>query len=144
VSYEIRDDLLSLDVDLPEIEDMPETEYSITESGRSLKEKTLSDTRRRMDYARHIHGIGFYLVGEAFRSLNFIQEVIMSGYSQRSDNITGNIKDDYLYSVRVKRKDWRRINFNSLENIDPVEALGVFEMRREMTKTGIFRSIEPI
>jgi hypothetical protein len=144
VSYEIRGDLLSLDVDFPEVEDMPETEYSATESGRSLKEKSLSDTRRRMDYARHIHGVGFYLIGEVFRSLDFVQEVIMSGYSQRLDKATGHTKDEYLYSVRVKREDWRRINFDNLENIDPVEALGALEMRREMSKTGIFKAIEPM
>lgn len=143
VSYEVDGDLAIFDVDLPEVEDMVDTQYEATPTGRSIKEKSLSDTRIRQDYARHIHGIGFRVIGEAFRALPFLETVVVSGYSQRPDSSTGNLKDDYLYSVRVTRTDWERINFNNLENVDPIEALGNMEIRRNMSKTGIFKAIEP-
>jgi hypothetical protein len=129
VTYEIENRLAVFDVDLPEIEDMPEND---------------SSTKIRLAYARHIHGIGFRIIGETFRALSFIDTIVVSGYSQRPDKATGYTKDEYLYSVRVKRENWQKINFDNLKNIDPVEALGAFEMRRDMSKTGIFKAIEPI
>lgn len=53
------------------------------------------------------------------------------------------MSDHYLYSVRVERTHWKEINFAALTEIDVVEALARFELRREMTKTGAFRPIEP-
>jgi hypothetical protein len=144
VSYDMKGDVLMLDVDLPRTEEIPEIEYTSTESGTSIKAMALSDTKQRTIYARHIHGIGFLLIGEAFRCLDFIEEVIVSGYSQFPDPTTGNLKEDYLYSVRVKRDVWSKINFDNLDNIDPIEALGAFEIRRDMSKTGVFKAIEPL
>src|SRR6266545_7748269 len=66
-----------------------------------------------------------------------------SGFSQRLDKATGKINDDYLYSVIIDRRRFSQINFEALETIDPIEAIEVFEMRRQMTSTGIFKSIEP-
>jgi hypothetical protein len=43
----------------------------------------------------------------------------------------------------VRRPDWARINFANLDDVDPTEALGLFEIRREITKTGLFKAIEP-
>lgn len=45
--------------------------------------------------------------------------------------------------LRVHRDQWNDINFFALADIDPVEAIGGFEIRRNMTKTGIFKTIEP-
>jgi hypothetical protein len=43
---------------------------------------------------------------------------------------TGIERDDYLFSVRATRDEFARIDFENLENVDPVEAFGAFEMRR--------------
>ena len=53
------------------------------------------------------------------------------------------IQDDYLYSVRVDRGKWSGINFQNLKNIDVVDALTRFELRRNMSKTGVFMAIQP-
>jgi hypothetical protein len=142
VAYEVDGDTATFDVDLPEIEDMPETEFQTTESGQSVRGKALSDLRIRKDYARHIHGIGFRVAGEAFRALDFLNMVTVSGYSQRPDAATGNDRDDYLFSVKIQREYWGKINFSKLENVDPIEALSAFEMRRDMSKGFVFTAIE--
>jgi hypothetical protein len=142
VVYEVDDDNAAFDVDLPEIEDMPGTEFQATESGKSVREKALSDLRIRKDYARHVHGIVFRVAGEAFRALDYLREVTVSGYSQRPDAATGNQRDDYLVSVRIDREGWNRINFGNLENVDPIEALSAFDIRRNMSKGFVFTAID--
>jgi hypothetical protein len=94
-------------------------------------------------YMRHVHGIGFRLAGEAFAASPVIEQVVLSAYSQRPNKATGQIGDEYLYSVRISRQDWKEINFANLEQLDVVEAFSRFELRRDMTKTGIFKPIDP-
>ncbi len=53
------------------------------------------------------------------------------------------IQDDYLYSVRVDRGKWSGINFQNLKNIDVVDALTRFELRRNMSNSGVFMAIQP-
>ncbi|MEM7355449.1 MAG: DUF4236 domain-containing protein [Acidobacteriota bacterium] len=134
---------LTLDIDLPEIEDLPQTTASLSADGRRLLEKSKSRKQIRQEYARHIHAVGFRLIGEAFSTLPGLETIILSAYSQRLDTATGKIDDDYLYSVEVALESFSRVDFSALERVDPIEALSAFEIRRRMTKTGVFRPIEP-
>ncbi|MDL4861978.1 hypothetical protein NPJ88_006510 [Halomonas elongata] len=145
ISYELRSrEHLVLDVDLPEIEMLPARQASVPQRSLKISIKTLSQANQRQQYAQHIHAIGVRLIGECFNILPTIQTITFSGYSQRLDASSGHEKDDYLYSVKVDRNLWSDLNFQELEKIDPVECLGQFEIRRKMTKTGIFRPIEPL
>lgn len=145
LSSEIRDDgrVVMIDVDLPEIEELPRKTASVPARGYKLSIKELPATRHQQLYMRHIHGIGFRIIGETFAVLPKAEGVVLSGYSQRPDKATGEVQDQYLYSVRVRRQEWAGINFANLDNVDPAEALGRFEIRRDMTKTGVLKAIEP-
>jgi hypothetical protein len=59
------------------------------------------------------------------------------------DTGTGQPTENYLYSVLVTKPQWREINFKALANIEPPATLERFELRRKMTKTGVFKAIEP-
>ncbi|MBA2412775.1 MAG: hypothetical protein H0V63_08105 [Burkholderiaceae bacterium] len=143
VNFEVRSegDLCVLDVDLPELEHMPAVEAAITGRGFQVKQKKLSDTKRRRIYMAHVHAIALRLIGEIFATLPRCGKVSLSGYSQRRDPQTGAVRDDYLLSVAVDRAAWREIDFSALASIDPVAALERFELRREMSKTGVFKPI---
>jgi len=145
VSSEILDNgkRVFVDVDLPEIEDMPSKTASAPQRGYKLSVKEMSATQIQRLYMRHVHGIGFRIIGEAFSALPNAQEVVLSAYSQRPDRSTGHVTDEYLYSVCVDRGLWSRINFDNLQNLDVVEALARFDLKRNMTKTGGFKPIEP-
>lgn len=145
LSSEIRDDgrLVMIDIDLPEIEELPRKTATVPARGYKLSIKELPVTRHQQLYMRHVHGIGFRVIGEAFSVLPRAEEVVLSAYTQRPDKATGDILDQYLYSVRVKRRDWDMIDFNNLPDVDAAEALGRFDIRRDMTKTGVLREIEP-
>lgn len=145
VSFEVRDEgrELAFDVDLPELEDMPAKTASVPQRGYRLSVKELSSTAVQKLYAQHVHSIGFRLLGEAFGMLPTIQRVTLSGYSQRESKATGHEVDEYLFSVRVQRDQWESINFDALDSVDVIEALSCFEMKRQMTKTGIFTPVQP-
>lgn len=145
VSFEVRDEgrELAFDVDLPELEDMPTKTASVPMRGYRLSIKDMSPTAVQKMYAQHVHSIGFRLLGEAFGMLPTIQRVTLSGYSQRKNKATGQEADEYLFSVRVQRDQWEGINFEALESIDVMEALSRFELKRQMTKTGVFTAVQP-
>lgn len=146
VSFEVQDGgrALAFDVDLPEIEYMPTKTASVPQRGFRLTVKELSSTAVQKLYAQHVHSIAFRLIGEAFGMLPTLSQVTLSGYTQRPDKATGHTVDQYLLSVVVKRADWEQLSFSSLSDIDVIEALGRFELRREMSKTGVFKPIEPL
>lgn len=132
-----------IDVDLPEIEDMPQKTASAPQRGYKLSVKNISESALRKMYASHVHGVGFRLIGEAFASLPLLDEVVLSAYSQRRDQATGRVADEYLYSVKASRSGWSKIDFLHLKSVDASEALSKFEFRRSMTKTGAFKPIDP-
>ncbi len=135
---------LALDIDLPEVEDMPTMRAEVSASQYKLNLKRRSATQVRKEYMRFVHAIVFRAVGEAFHALPAAEEVIASGYSQRPDPSTGQVRDDYLLSVRVDRSGWQQIDFSNLGDVDPIAALERFELVRDMTKTGVFRPITPL
>jgi len=132
-----------MDVDLPEIEDMPRRTAAVPARGYKVSVKDMSPTQVQRLYMRHVHGVGFRIIGEAFADLPRLNEIVLSAYSQRADPSTAQVRDEYLYSVRVTREQWQRIDFDKLDNLDVVEALARFELRREMTKAGKFKTVEP-
>ena len=145
IDYQIEQGgkLMFVDVDLPEIEDMPRRQASVSSRGLRLSIKTISDARNRRNYARHIHGVLFRIIGESFASFPRMRHVVGSGFSQRLNSATGTIADEYLVSVAVCRTGWSRVDFSALDRVDPAAALTQFKLRRRMTKSGLFTAIEP-
>ncbi|MEQ8260494.1 MAG: DUF4236 domain-containing protein [Alcanivorax sp.] len=139
----IGPEMIALDVDLPEIEDLPVRECSIAASGNKLNIKNLTDKKKRLIYYDHIHSIGFRLLGEVFALLPTVHWVLISTYSQRIDKATGQENDEYIYSAKVDRFTFASKNFEALDAIDPAEAFSRCELRRQATQTGIIKAIEP-
>lgn len=141
-SFEFRSpEFLAVDIDLPEVEDMPEETW--VKGARGARSKSLSATQIRKNYALHIHSICMLILSLAFRCAPELRTVQLSGYTQRANKATGREQDDYVLSMRVPREQWERIDFSSLRQVDPVEALAAFDLRRDMTKTCILKIIEP-
>ncbi len=132
-----------IDVDLPEIEDMPGRKALAPASGYKLSVKDLSALSIQKLYMQHIHSIAFRTIGETFFALPKAEVVILSGYSQRPSKTTGQVVDEYLLSSRVNRRDWSALAFGNLAAIDVIESLASFELKRSMSKTGVFKPIIP-
>ena len=88
-------------------------------------------------------GMAFRLVGTAFVTLPALQKVIVSGYCQQLDKTTWRINDDYLFRFKGDRDGFNRSDFQVLDRLDSVAALGVYAHRRNVTATGVFKVIEP-
>ena len=148
ISFEIFEEgkRIFLDIDLPEIEDMPTKTATAPSRGYKLNIKELPASKVQKLYMQHIHGVGFRIIGETFSALPVSEEVILSAYSQRTDpaTATAQIRNDYLYSVRVQRAEWNLIQFDNLLALDVVEALTKFELRRDMSRNAVFKPIAPI
>lgn len=145
VSFDVVDDgeKVLLDVDLPEIEDMPSKESRVNKKQLCITINNGTQKQMRLDYLTHIHSIGFRFIGDVFAYLPSVLKIVFSGYSQRIDKRTGNLEDEYLYSVRVERDLWSKINFHNLTAIDIVKCFDQFELNRKVTSTGVISAIEP-
>ncbi len=132
-----------LDVDLPEIEDLPQRVATMSASGKKLNVKAKPQKSLRMEYSRHIHGIAFRIAATVAAVLPWAGTIHLSGFSQRLNKATGMINDDYLFSVAFTRVGLERINFDSLEAVDPIEAMTAFDHRRKLSATGVFKAIQP-
>ena len=144
-SFELRDQgrTLALDVTLPHADSLPGLRLRAYQRGLGISVARLSATARRTLYSQHAHAIGFRLIGEAFAAAPGTERVILSACTVRADELRGGQRDVYLYSVQVSRDVWGDLRFDALADIDPVASLDKFELRRDMTVTGIFREIEP-
>jgi hypothetical protein len=130
---------LLIDLNLPEIEHLPTTKAQILQSGKiSIKNKTQNEIKQ--DYATCVCGLAFYFAGEFFNISPIIQKIIISGYTQRMSKNTGNIEDQYIYSLIFKRDIFQKLN---IQNIDPIEALQNFESKIDKTASFELKTISP-
>lgn len=145
VAFEVRDSgaKVLLDVDLPEVEDMPTKTASVPSRGLKLTVKDIPATKVQKLYLEHVHGIVFRLVGEVFASLPTARTVVVSGYTQRASSATGQLQDEYVVSVRVERTKWQEMDFARLCDIDVVEALGRYDIVRKPERSGKLLAIAP-
>ena len=138
IDYTVTEDNIELDVDLPEIEDFPQVTSSILQSGKlSIKKKTVSDLNH--DYATSVVGMSFFLAGLLFNISPKIKTISMAGYTQRLSKKTGNIEDQYVYSVTYTRNEFSKLN---IANIDPLEAINGFEHAIDISSKFELKTIE--
>lgn len=138
--YEARSGLLRLDIDLPEIEDLPQKKTTILKRGNvSIKDKSKRDLHEQ--YAHCVTGMLFFFAGEAFNVSPKIETIVASGYTQRVDGKTGHEVDDYVASVRFERSFFAKLNTQAIE---PTEAIRGFEHRYEPYADGRLKAVEPL
>ncbi|KTD48369.1 hypothetical protein Lrub_0720 [Legionella rubrilucens] len=145
VSYDFKDQsTLYLDVDLPDLIDMPKKYAEIPSRGYKLLIKERSETQSRKDFCHLVHAILFRITGEIFAALPALKKIILSGYVQQNNAATGVIEDMYIISVEIELSKWVEINFNQLSTVNPVSALERFNIRKNMDRVSNFCQIEPL
>jgi Protein of unknown function (DUF4236) len=145
VDFDIGSDgaMVHLDVDLPELEDMPDKLAAVPSRGLKLSVKEMTSGKVHKLYSDHVHSIAFRLIGEVFAALPKAQFATFSGYSQRRSKVTGQLSNEYLISVRVRRADWQQLDFHGLSFIEAGIALARFDLIRDQLKSGHFKEIAP-
>lgn len=134
---------IAIDVGLPDEESFPALEWRMGTGNKRLVSKQISATARREIYRDYLHSVALRLIGEVFSGLTTIERVVISINAPVPDSQRGGTRDAYLLSIIVGRKSWRMLNFGSLESLRPDKAVELFKLRRDMSKTGVFREILP-
>ncbi len=141
VSFDILEDgkTIYLDIDLPEIEDYPQKKSNILASGKlSIRNKAIKE--KKFEYKRSVSGLSIYFASIAFSLSPIVEEVVVSGYTQRVNKATGNTEDEYVYSVKYDSKGFNNLN---IEKVEPELTLQSFQHRIKTTQQHDLRKIEP-
>lgn len=136
--YNAEQTSLYVDLDLPEIEDLPDEIATQLASG-ATKVKKKTQTALRQDYAQCVFGLAVYLASEFYNISVVIETILISAYTQRRDK-EGNLRDDYIYSIIFDRSQFEH---QDLSHKDPIDFCMSFENRCNLSKTNIFKAIKP-
>lgn len=130
---------LFIDLDLPEIEDLPDETASVAKDG-SVKVAEISDTQLREDYVRCVFGLGVFFTSHFFGLAAQLNTVVISAFTQRR-NKAGDLVDEYIYSVKFTRETLAGIE--NLDEADPFEVAMACENRCKLSRSNKFDIIEP-
>lgn len=128
-----------LDIDLPEIEEIPTQFATITSSG-SLSIKNKTQKKLKEEYSRLVSGIAIILAQYIYTYFPTVESVVISGYTQRLNKSTGHIEDDYIYSLLIQKETLRNLNINYIE---PLDSLVHFSPIMNVTKSLEWKTISP-
>ena len=138
VSYELEDDTLYVDLDLPEIEELSDT-YPSTINGRLVnKKKTAAQLKE--EYARMAMSLGVFLSANYFNLSSYIDRIVLSGFTT-TRNSDGDPIDLYLYSVKYMRDVFEKTDLSKLDDL--YGFLLKFENRINMSPSYSFKAIKP-
>lgn len=136
--WDAKNKIMLLDVDLPEIEDLPETTMSVSAKG-DVKEKKKTQGDIRDEYAKCVFGVAVFITASVFDISPSIDRVLISGYTQRRDT-SGARNNDYIYSIKFPREVFEG---KDVSRKDP-ENLCLNQVNRcVQNATGLFKAIEP-
>ena len=141
VSYEYDDKngILTVDLDLPEIEDLPTSKASTLASGKvKIKNKTQKELKEQ--YLICVTGLAFFFSSHFFNLSTRINKVLISGFTQRISKKTGQLTDEYIYSVLFTREEFAQL---VIKDLIPYFAIEQFEHKINYSKTFELMTIEP-
>lgn len=131
---------LKVDLDLPEIEDLPKDKAKVLSTGKlSIKEKTQKELNE--DYVQCVCGLALFIAGTFFNISSKVETIIISGYTTRLNKSNGNPQDDYIYSVEFIRSNFSGINF---KNVVALSVFKNFNHRLQILKDYTFNTITPL
>jgi hypothetical protein len=131
---------LKADLYLPPFSDMPKAKVNTLSTGKiSIKNKTEKELRN--EYATCVCGMAIFFAGVFFNISTRIIEIIISGNAEVINKATGNLENQYIYSVKFERDKFKAINF---ENVDPLATLLNFPHELKITQGNEFKTVTPL
>ena len=131
-----RDGRLYLNLDLPEIEDLPATTTKKLKSGQ-VKVVNKAQKLLKQEYATCVLGLALFMASSIFNLNANISEIWISGFTQRR-NKEGDLDNEYIYSVKLPREQLRAVSID-----DPIAAFDQFESRLKLSSTFALGKIKP-
>ena len=126
------------DLDLPEIEDMPQNTLSELADG-TVKIKKKTQKQQREDYKTCVFGLGEYVASHVFAVVPQAQKIVVSAYTQRRDEKTGEAEDTFIYSVIFERGSFTK----DYQARDPYDFCSDLTSRFYILASGVMKKIAP-
>ena len=130
--------LVMVDLDLPEIEDMPQDKLTQLADG-TLKIKKKSQKESREDYKTCVFGLGEYVAGNVFGLVPAAERIAVSAYTQRRSEKTGDAEDVFIYSVVFERNAFKK----GYQKKEPAEFCDGMKSRYYVLASGVMKQIAP-
>ncbi len=137
--YDEADGSVMLDVDLPEIEDVPEDKVVELASG-AIRAKDKTQKEIKEEYRTCVLGLAVYLASHVFDLSKGISDVLVSGYTQRRDKKTGEREDCYICSIAFERSEFEN---DDCATEEPEAFCDRFCSRINVLASGEMKQIEP-
>jgi len=130
---------MMLDLDVPEIEDLPE-EKAVELASGAVKAKAKTQKELREEYRTCVLGLAVFFASHAFLCSEGISAVLLSGYTQRRDRSTGEREDCYIYSIVFERDGF---STDRCASEDPADFCDRFRSRINVAASGEMKQIVP-
>lgn len=140
MQFEYYNNALYIDLDLPEIEDLPQEKAVVLTSG-TTKKKSKTQKELKEDYINCVFGLAIFFSANLFNVSPQVKEVVISGYTQRSTTKVTEAKDEYIYSIRFIRELFEKKRIEDIKL--PLDFCMEFENRCNITSTLLLKKIEP-
>ena len=137
-TYEEEKGRVMVDLDLPEIEDLPDKKVILTPTGKkSIRLKGQTDLRS--DYANCIFGLAMYVAYSIFNISLKVEEIEISAYTQRKEANSAIATDQYVFIVTFTRDLFSKIDFSRLSSL---QVMDFFQHHYNMTKSFDMKQID--
>lgn len=137
-TYEEGNGKVMVDLDLPEIEDLPDKKIALTPTGKkSIRMKSQTDLRS--DYAQCVCGLAMYVAHLIFNVSMKVQEIEVNAFTQREETNSAVKTDQYVFVVSFKRELFSKIDFDRLSAL---QAMNFFQHYFNMTKSFDMKTID--
>jgi len=130
--------IIMIDLDLPEIEDMPQNKLTELADG-TVKIKTKTKKEQYEDYRTCVFGLGEYVASHVLAIVPQAKKVVVSAYTQRRDEKTGENLDVFIYSVVFDRADFKK----DYQELNPYDFCSDLPSRFYVLASGVMKSIVP-
>lgn len=127
-----------LDLDLPEIENMPAQKLVTLASG-AVKLKAKSQKETREDYRTCVFGLGEYVASHALTLAPALDRAVVSAYTQRRSEKTGETEDVFIYSVVFEREAFKK----GYQDEAPEAFCSALRSRYYVLASGVMKPIVP-
>lgn len=127
-----------VDLDLPEIEDIPDQKITLTSTGKkSIRQKSQTDLRT--DYAHCVLGLAMNVAFSIFNVSLKIKEVEIMGYTQRKEDNSAVATDQYVFVINFDRETFSKIAFKKLS---AVQIIDFFQHHINLSKSFVMKTID--
>jgi len=130
--------IIMADLDLPEIEDMPQDKLAELADG-TIKIKKKTKKEQYEDYKTCVFGLGEYVASHMMAVVPQAQKIVVSAYTQRRDEKTGEQMDVFIYSVVFDRAAFRK----GYQAVNPYDFCSDLDSRFYVLSSGVMKGIAP-